>query len=241
MPRGSSNVSRNSGMRETPAASNVCSSSQMGSLSSTAMISARGTIMSSTRKPPKRRMRSSISRSSSEKAAAVAGIPLRASSSISRRVGAPAGPSRARSRASCAAARQPAPRGLGILSAGVVHRSACSWHCMTIAREWRCSDDAGSVGIGDAERCQNLDLEALHHRASSSSRDRSRADAGGRARPNAGYGARREAVVGGLALRRVSARARRRPRKLASSPPGQAARNGKGQHVGRRPCRDSRG
>ena len=50
MPRGSSSVSRNSGTRETPAASKVFSSSQIGSFSSTAMMSARGTITSSTRR-----------------------------------------------------------------------------------------------------------------------------------------------------------------------------------------------
>ena len=99
MPRGSSSVSRKRGRRETPAASNVFSSSQIGSFSSTAMMSARGTMTSTTRSAPKRRMRSSISRSSAEKARP-SPAPLSASSSIARKVGAPGSPSRARSAAS---------------------------------------------------------------------------------------------------------------------------------------------
>ena len=99
MPRGSSSVSRNSGMRETPAASKVFSSSRIGSFSSTAMMSARGTMTSTTRRAPKRRMRSSISRSSTEKAWP-SPAPLSASSSVARSVGAPGRPSRARRAAS---------------------------------------------------------------------------------------------------------------------------------------------
>ena len=99
MPRGSSSVSRKRGRRETPAASNVFSSSQTGSFSSTAMMSARGTITSTTRNAPKRRMRSSISRSSVEKARP-SPAPLSASSSMARSVGAPGRPSLARRAAS---------------------------------------------------------------------------------------------------------------------------------------------
>src|SRR5262249_8017401 len=60
------------------------------------MMSARGTMTSSTRKAPKRRMRSNISRSSAEKAWP-SPAPLSSASSVARNVGAPGRPSRARS------------------------------------------------------------------------------------------------------------------------------------------------
>src|SRR5262249_4091402 len=60
------------------------------------MMSARGTMTSSTRKAPKRRMRSNISRSSAEKAWP-SPAPFSSASSVARKVGAPGRPSRARS------------------------------------------------------------------------------------------------------------------------------------------------
>jgi len=92
MPRGSSSVSRNSGMRELPASSKVLSNSDSGSFSSSAMISARGTMMSSTRLAPNRKSRSSMLFSASEKLAAGPGA-FNASSSVSRSVCWPVSPS----------------------------------------------------------------------------------------------------------------------------------------------------
>ena len=92
MPRGSSSVSRNSGMRETPASSKVLRSSPIGSFSSSAVISARGTIRSSTRLVLKRNNRPSMRRSASVKAAPVSGV-LSASSIVSRNVCGPDSPS----------------------------------------------------------------------------------------------------------------------------------------------------
>ena len=87
MPRGSSSVSLNRGMRDTPASLNMRNSSDNGSLSASAMMSARGTMMSLTRKPPKRNRRRSISRSSVENAASASGSSLRPASTNSRKLG----------------------------------------------------------------------------------------------------------------------------------------------------------
>ena len=84
MPRGSSSVSRKSGMRETPASSNVFNSSEIGSFSSSAVMSARGIISDATRLAPKRKSRSSILRSASVKLveASALNAPSRASRTL---------------------------------------------------------------------------------------------------------------------------------------------------------------
>ena len=123
MPRGSSSDSRNSGTRETPAASKVFSSSQIVSFSSTAMMSARGTMTSSTRERAEAQDAQQHLALFGREGAAVAG-PLSASSSVARSVGAPGRPSRARSAASqlwgCSAATSPAagggPSGLSVIA-----------------------------------------------------------------------------------------------------------------------------
>src|SRR5204863_5370572 len=164
-----SSVSRNSGRRETPAASNVFRSSHTDSFSSTAMMSARGTITSTTRSAPKRRMRSSISRSSAEKVRPSPAAPLSASSSIARSVGAPGRPSLARRAASqlcegsgaVSAAPAGAPSGLSFICLTLLtlmavrentwsNNTSLSWH------------RGGGVGIGDADRRKDIDLQELH-------------------------------------------------------------------------------
>src|SRR5262245_40129419 len=159
MPRGSSSDSRNSGTRETPAASKVFNSSQTVSLSSTAMMSARGTITSTTRSAPKRKMRNSISRSSAEKARP-SPAPLSASSSIERKVGAPGKPRRARNAASQlwgSSAAVDAPSDLSVIDLTLM-----AGNQSTPLSRGRSGRGRSGIGVGNADGGQDLGLQALH-------------------------------------------------------------------------------
>ena len=169
MPRGSSSVSRNRGRRETPAASKVFSSSQTGSFSSTAMMSARGTMTSTTRNAPKRRMRSSISRSSAEKARS-SPAPLRASSSIARSVGAPGRPSLARRAASqlCegsgagSAAPAGVPSALSFIGLTLLMLMAGQVETLSSCTRIFHGDAEAACGSANADRRQDVGFQALH-------------------------------------------------------------------------------
>src|SRR5262245_51055661 len=113
----------------------------MGSFSSTAMMSARGTITSSTWSVPKRRMRSSISRSSAEKASASPAL-LSAFSSVARSVGAPGRPSFARSPVNQLWVGSPDSDCFVLITSSPAI--------------------GGSIRIGDPQRRQDLDLEPFH-------------------------------------------------------------------------------
>src|SRR5262245_33753102 len=163
MPRGSSSDSRKSGTRDTPATSKVRSNSLIGSFSSTAMMSARGTMTSCTRKAPKRKMRSSISRSSVEKACP-SPAAFSSASRVARRVGAPGMPSRARS-----AESQPWPGSPVSWVAGVTPSDLAvgdlplmAWVRPGNDKTLMLARRAGGVGVLEAERRQNLRFQPLH-------------------------------------------------------------------------------
>src|SRR5262245_19227620 len=163
MPRGSSSDSRNSGTRDTPATSKVRSSSRIGSFSSTAMMSARGTMTSWTRKAPKRRMRRSISRSSVEKACP-SPAAFSSASSVARSVGAPGMPSRARSAESQPCAGSPATWAAGWTPSDLAlgDLPLMAWARPGNGKTLMLAGRARGVGILEAERRQNLRLQLFH-------------------------------------------------------------------------------